>query len=217
MNDVERRTKISGYCLVLLSLLLLTNPITRVVYRGDGASLNHIAATGFVAPLTMALTIGAVYAITQLLRKKADRAGLIGAALTLMGATVGSRIMVLAQLEGLLKIGGTGVPGDALEKMFNAAPIVWVSIVPVGILYPLGLMTLGTALFFARTVPRWVSLLLVLGGVLFPVGRAVGVEWAVGLSDLALGVGFGAIGVSVLRWFAREDVGAHEGELRIAN
>lgn len=198
-NDTRRRRLISVFCCMALGLFFLTDTVTRLSVRGDGpASTGTIAVMGFAAPLHVALMIGAVLGITQLLRRRADRAGLIGATLALIGWVIGSRIMVIGQLQALLASGVPGVPPDSLEKMFQHAPMVFVSIIPVGLLFPIGLIVLGITMFVARPIPRGIGALLAIGGVLFPIGRAVGHEWAVVSCDLVLGATFALIGWQLL-------------------
>ncbi|HEY0159159.1 MAG TPA: hypothetical protein VGF28_17865 [Thermoanaerobaculia bacterium] len=198
-NDVTRRRILSGFCFAALALLFLSNPLTHLIARGGPASPARIAASGFVVPFTMVLLVGVVFGIAELLRARADRTGLIGGALTIAGWTVGCRIIVLGQLESLLQSGVTGVPADTLDKMFTAAPVVWLSIVPMGLMFPLGLIVLGAALVATAPVHRAIGALLVAGGVLFPVGRAVRLEWALGACDVALGLSFALLGWEVLR------------------
>jgi hypothetical protein len=211
-NDTRRRRFISAFCCLALGLFFLTDPLTRLSVRGDGpASEGQIALMGFVAPLHVALMIGAVFGITQLLRSRADRAGLIGATLALIGWVVGSRIMVVGQLQALLASGVPGVPPDSLQKMFQHAPLVFVSIIPVGLLFPIGLIVLGITIFAARPIHRGIGVLLAIGGVLFPIGRAVGHEWAVVSCDLVLAAAFALIGWQILK---RPEVWGAEGSLR---
>lgn len=176
-----------SFCFAILGLLFLTNPLTQIIARGGIASPEAIAMRGFMAPVTMVLMVGVAFGIVALLR---TRAALIGAVLTIAGWTAGCRIMALGQLESLLQTGVTGLPADTLDRMVSAAPIVFVSIVPVGILFPLGLIVLGATLFIAAPVSRWIGVLLIIGGVLFPLGRAVHVGWAYWACDLILGVTF---------------------------
>lgn len=199
-NDTRRRSLISAFCCLALGLFFLTNPLTRLGVRGDeGASNGEIALMGFVAPIHVALMIGAVLGITQLLRRRADRAGLIGATLALMGWVIGSRIMVIGQLQALLANGVPGVPPDSLQKMFQHAPIVFISIIPVGLLFPIGLIVLGITMAVARPIHPGIGVLLAIGGVLFPIGRAVGQEWAVVSCDVVLAATFALIGWQILK------------------
>lgn len=197
-KESNRRRVLAGTCLVVLALLFATNPLAGIVLRGMSPTVTSIAMTGFIAPVQMALFIGAIVGITQLLRRRADRAGLAGAALALTGWAVGIRILALGQLESLLAIGVAGVPADTLQKLFEAAPLVWVSIVPLGLFFPIGIVTLGITLFAAAPVNRWIGALLALGGILFPVGRAIRIAWALTACDLVLGAAFALIGWQIL-------------------
>lgn len=212
-NDIRRRRLISAFCCLALGLFFLTDPVTRLSVRGDGpASTGKIAVMGFVSPLHVALMIGAVFGITQLLRRRADRAGLIGATLALIGWVIGSRIMVIGQLQALLANGVPDVPPDSLQKMFQHAPMVFVSIIPVGLLFPIGLIILGITMFVTRPnalrLHRGAGALLAIGGVLFPIGRAAGHEWAIVSSDLVLAATFALIGWQIL---TRPEVWGAEG------
>ena len=183
------------FCFAILGLLFLTNPLTRILARATTASPEVIALRGFITPVSMLLIVGVVVGLVELLR---NRAAWIGGALTIAGWTAGCRIIALGQLESLLRSGVTGVPVDTLDRMFTAAPIVWVSIVPVGILFPLGLITLGLTLFVTAPVNRWIGALLAAGGVLFPLGRAVHIGWAFSACDVILGVSFALLGWQAL-------------------
>lgn len=189
----ERRRMLSLIALAGWSLLVLSNPFTHVLLRGFTGSIPNIALRGFLAPLTMALLVGSLAAITRVLHSGADRLGLFGAALTIMGWSAGIRIIGLGQLEQLAANGATPGAADTLQRMFDAAPLVWRSIVPMGILFPIGLITLGLAVALAGSIPRWIGVLFVAGGVLFPVGRIAGIEWAVIASDLCVGFAFALV------------------------
>lgn len=209
-TGTNRRRLLSGIALAVLALAMATDPLTRVLSHADRATPFAIALKGFLTLLLMPALVGSVIAITQLLRGKADRAGLIGGVMTIMGFTAGVRINVLGQLGALLQSGASGLPADTLEKLLTGAPIVWVSIVPVGLLFPLGLITLGLAIAAVRPIPRFIGVLLAVGGVLFPVGRAVGEEWAFLACDLILAAAFAGIAWQVLAR-SSEDVRGAEG------
>ena len=200
-NDTTRRRFIAGFCLIGMSIVFAVNPITHIL--GGGAStgatpIGTIALIGFLAPVNMIFMIGSVFAITQLLRKKADRAGLIGATLTLMGWAVSMRIMVISQLAALLRNGVEGVPPEALGLIFQSAPIIFVSIIPIGLLFPIGLIILGVTMIATRPVHPAIGALLAIGGVLFPLGRAVGLPWALASADVVLGATFALIAWQIL-------------------
>jgi hypothetical protein len=49
-----------------------------------------------------------------------------------------------------------------------------------------------------RSVSRWIGVLMIVGGVLFPVGRIGGFLWAIVASDLLLGTAFALLAWQVL-------------------
>jgi hypothetical protein len=193
-NDSNRRRRLAAISAIAFGIMFFTNPLTHLISRGAADTPFAIATRGFAVPLHMAMLVGAVFGITQLLRSKADRLGLLGGAITIMGWAVGVRILALGQLESLLASGVTGLPQDTLTKMFAAAPIVWTSIVPIGLLFPIGLITLGATLVAVHPIPRPIGALLVLGGILFPLGRIGQFPWALVSCDLVLGAAFIGIG-----------------------
>ena len=183
----NRRRILSGASAIALALFFLTNPLTNVLGRGGSYSERVIALRGFAAPLHMALMVATVFGITELLRRKADLAGLIGGTLVVMGWAAGIRIIGFGQLESL-------IPAGTLRTAFAAAPLVPRSIIPMGILFPIGLITLGLTIVIARPIPRPIGALLALGGLLFPIGRIGQLGWAYTGADLALGLSFALIG-----------------------
>jgi hypothetical protein len=196
MNDSNRRRILAGTCAALLCLTLSTSVLDGLLSGDAPPSRGEIATAGFLAVLHAGLTIGAVFGITQLLRRRADRLGLAGAALTLLGAVVGARIGVLIQLSSL----ETTLPASrqTMQALLESAPQVWVSIIPIGLMYPLGLMTLGVALLIARPVSRWAGAALLIGGFFFPLGRAVGIVPAVYASDAIMAVAYGLLAWALL-------------------
>ena len=194
----NRRRMLCGIALTILGAIFLTDPLTHILRRGTNEGALKIAVNGFAAPLHMLCLVASVIAIVQILRHRADRIGLTGGALTLMGWAAGIRIMGLGQLESMFNSGIGGVAPDTLRKMFEAAPIVWVSIVPVGILFPSGLITLGLTLLTMGPLPRWIGATLALGAVLFPIGRIGQLTWAVVSCDLVLGLVFCSIAWQIL-------------------
>ena len=189
----NRRRLLAAGCLAALALFFLTNPFTRILVRGVATSDVMIALRGFAAPLHMVLLIGSVFGIMQILRVRADSAGLIGGTLTLMGWTAGVRILGLGQLESLLASGGTDVPPNTLGALLGAAPLVHVSIVHMGILFPIGLITMGATIAVTGVIPRPIGVILAVGGFLFPVGRIGSLAWAFHSCDLLLGAAFALI------------------------
>jgi hypothetical protein len=179
--SLENRVSLFG-----IGLLFLSDPLTNVFFRPTTRSIAQNARAGFLAPLLMLMLVGSVIGIVQLLRSSAHRAALIGAAMTIVGFSAGIRIMGMNQIRAM--------EPDAVSRIFHASPILWSSIVPTGILFPFGMITLGVTLFATRVVPRPIALTLIIGAVLFPVGRIGGLQWAVFSCDVILGAAFALLG-----------------------
>ena len=179
--SLENRLSLFG-----IGLLFLIDPWMNVLFRPTTRSVAQNARAGFVSPLLMLMLVGSVIGIAQLLRGSAHRAALAGAAMAIAGFAAGIRIMGMHQIKAM--------EPEAVRHLFHAAPIIWSSIVPSGIFFPLGLITLGVTLFATRVVPRAVALTLVIGAILFPVGRIGGLWWAIVSCDLILGSAFALLG-----------------------
>jgi hypothetical protein len=179
--SLENRVSLFG-----IGLIFLSDPLTNVLFRPNTHSVAQNARAGFLAPLLMLMLVGSVIGLAQLLRSSAHRAALIGAAMTITGFAAGIRIMGMHQIKAM--------EPEAVRHMFHAAPILWSSIVPTGILFPLGLITLGVTLFVTRVVPRPIASTLIVGAILFPVGRIGGLQWAIVSCDVILGGAFALLG-----------------------
>ncbi len=194
----NRRRIIAGVSLIVLAVVFLFNTLTGMMTGVSAPSQAKIAIAGFITVVNMVLMIASVLGIVQILRTRADWIGLLGAASTLIGWTAASRIGVIIQLDALSQSGTSGIPPNLADFLSKSAPPVWASIVPIGIFFPLGLITLGIALVWAHPVNRFFGVLLAIGGVLFPVGRAMNNAWAITACDIILGAAFALIGWQIL-------------------
>lgn len=194
----NRRRIIAGASLIVLAVVFLLNTLTGMMTEASASSQSRIALAGFTTVVNMVLMIASVLGIMQILRARADLLGLLGGTSTLIGWTAAIRIGVIIQLNALSESGVAGIPPNLNEFLSKSAPSVWASIFPIGIFFPLGLITLGIALVLAHPVNRLFGLLLAMGGVLFPIGRAAGHVWAIVACDIVLGVAFALIGWQIL-------------------
>ncbi|HYH06177.1 MAG TPA: hypothetical protein VEK11_03860 [Thermoanaerobaculia bacterium] len=197
MIESNRRRVLAGACASVLSAMLLLHVVRMFADDGSAPSQAAIALSGFTAVLHVGFIVAAAFGVTQLVRHRADRLGLAGAALTCLGAVVGARIGVFIQLSQLQDSTPGAVRGAISALLHNAKP-VWASIIPIGLMYPLGLMLLGIALIVARPVNRWIGVVLLIGGFFFPVGRALGIPPAFYISDAMTGIAWGILGWTML-------------------
>ncbi len=190
----NRRRIIAGASLIGVAIGFLLE----ILPEASALSQTRIAVTGVIAVVFMVLMVAGVFGITQILRARADWLGLLGGASVLIGQIAGVRIGVLVQLMALSESGVTDIPANLNVLLLQSAPSVWSSIFQVGIFFPLGLIMLGIALIWARPVSWLFGLLLIIGGVLFPVGRALGMDLAVIACNIILAAAFGLIGWQIL-------------------
>lgn len=198
MNEsTNRRRLLAGTCAALASVVLLLSAVTQLTAESAPPTSAELAAAGFFAVLHVGLTAGVVLGIAQLVRRKADRLGLLGATFTILGAAVSARIIGFIQVA-LVQNGRPGAAREAMTSLLRDHTAVWASLIPIGLIYPLGMITLAVALFIARPVPRWVAVVLALGGLLFPMGRAVGIMPAIWSSDALVAIAYGYLSKEIL-------------------
>jgi hypothetical protein len=197
-TEATRHRHLSALCLLGLALLFVTNPLTKVLTPDENSSI--VAVIGFVAVADMVLMVGALAGIVRLLSGKADRTALAGAAMTIIGWTASARIMAVFQMKlALAKGANAAVAQEAFGAAIGSDSLVFASFFVVGLLLPIGLITLGSALAITAPVSRWYGVLLTAGGVLFPIGRAVGNDVASTAADIVLATAFTAIAWVLLR------------------
>ena len=194
------RRRAAGVSLVAAPALLLVS----TVYRFGFGRVFEWYATMKLSFFFFAV---AAIALVHLLRGRADGSGLVGGALTLAGCLSGASLTTAVLI--LMTIQGAGLDAAALQKIesalgqFGGYQAVVLCPLP-GPFFPLGLLILAVALWRKRVMPAWAALVMALGAVLFPTGRAVGVVWATWACDVLLAVGMGYMGWRVLTMTAGE-------------
>lgn len=185
---VERRfLKIAAASMVAASLFMLLGDTIWALggkLTEESLLLRWISYIAFIPA-----TVGLSY------RLQGRGLGLTGGIMCLFGIGGGLSILTLYRLSTILQPGPGGLPA-VIEESFNRNPDVPATIFLPGILFPLGLLLSGIALF--RTEPgQWrPALFLSLGGVLFWVGNALGVLPALLVCDVVL--------LGVFTWLARQ-------------
>jgi hypothetical protein len=157
--------------------------------------------------LSCALFVGAALAGVRLTSERADRAGLAGGALAVVGCLAGSGILTANAIFGSIDGAGLGEPAmRAVESAFGRDGVMgYVLIYPLpGLAFPAGFLVLGYALLRARVVSPAAAVALALGAVLFPLGRIGRVDWAVLASGLGMSLGLALVALRVLGMTAGE-------------
>ena len=210
----ERRRKIGGVCLLAAPLILLAGDWMRA-----GAGLRYESLV--LMKLSFAVFAAAVLALIHMLRERADRTGLFGGALALVGCVSASGIVTAAMIGWSIESAALGEPvGRAVEGAMQAGGVpTFLFLFPLpGLAFPAGLLVLSAGLLRAKAAPVPAALLLALGALLFPFGRIPGIESVVLVSSVALAASLGWIGWRTLRreapgWEQTRTAGALAEEL----
>jgi hypothetical protein len=190
----DRRRIIAGVSLIAAPLLLLAGDLAEI---GAGST----AAWYVMGKLAFAVFVPAILAIVHLLRARADRTGLAGGGLAIVGSMAGASIFTVAMVDRAM--GGAAIDESAAraveQSLVDGRVFEYVIMYPLpGLAFPIGLLVLSVGLLRAKVVSPAAAVLLALGAILFPVGRIGDVAAAVVGSGAALTAGMGSIGLRVL-------------------
>ncbi len=119
----------------------------------------------------------------------------IGGVIVLIGTMAGAGMQAYFRTTIVLQNGGQ----DAALAFLRTQAVLPLTTQAPGIGFPIGLLTLAFGLWRSRLAPTWVPITLALGAVLFPIGHAVQVSWALVAGDVVLAVAFVALARHVLR------------------
>lgn len=194
------RKNIAGVCLVAAPLVMLAGDVAARL--GTQWSFAHV----FTSKLAFALFAPALLALMHLLRERADKTGLVGGGLALMGLLSGSAIVTFWHtVRALSSPDFDESTMTAMRSAMENEVFGLTFLYPLaGVFFPLGLLILSVGLFRARAVAPHVAAMLAVGAILFPVGRIGGVWAAIFASDIFLIAALGLLGWRILRWAASE-------------
>lgn len=180
---------------------LFAAPLLTGVSTFFWAGYNVGITSGMIQVLAAVFWIVALLGMAEVLRPRWGRT-----------ATLMSLLMVYVGI-GLSSFGYEGMFGEAfttaggveVSRLELRRGLGW-SLLPTmlmpGGLFPLAFIVFGVLLWRLKAIPAWCMLVLVIGGVSFPMGRIPRVQMIAHLSDLLLLIGLAPIGWRYLQ--ARE-------------
>jgi hypothetical protein len=185
-NELQRT--VSGVCLILAPLFIMVGEILR--FRGEGIFI----WSGISTLVGIALSMQVILGLRHLLRLRAPIIAIyicgLALMLTLPGAMiVASRLVRWAMLPDMATV--TAIERAIFEKLF-------IVIFLPGLFYPICRLVVSLGLWRAKVVPIWISLLMALGYLLFPVGRIGLIQPIIHLSDVLVLLTEGWLGWKVL-------------------
>jgi hypothetical protein len=205
MDPDDRPTlrKPAAACLVAAPLALTAADLLQV----SGASPFGWTVVMWIA---FVIFVPALFALGHVARLRAPTMGVVAAAITVVGAIAGASMQVLFRTAAVLESAPmSGASQHAVEEALSTHPLLGVTTLVPGILFPLGLILLAVVLTRHHVGATPATVLLGLGGVLFPIGHAAGVPVALIGGDLVLLVALSWLALDIQRrpefWSARRE------------
>lgn len=191
---IELRRAGAAACLLAAPLVMLAGDALRI-----WAGARHTWLV--MLKLSFALFVGAALAVVRLTSERADRTGLVGAALAVVGCLAGSGIVTANAVLGPIETAGLDATAtQAIEAAMQTSGVGgFLFLYPLpGLAFPIGFLVLACAMLRARVVSGVAVVALALGALLFPVGRIGGIDWAVIASGVGMSVGLGLVAPRVI-------------------
>ena len=145
--------------------------------------------------LSFVCFIPALAGLVVAVSRSAPLLAAVGGVVVLIGTMAGAGMQAYFRTGIVLQNGGQ----EAALAFLRTQSVMPLTTQAPGIGFPVGLLLLAFALWRSRLAPQWVPVTLALGAVLFPVGHAVRVSWALIVGDVVLAVAFAALAMHVLR------------------
>jgi len=193
------RRQIAGVSLILAPVLML---VADALWFGAGMTMTGLVMWKVVFLIYLLAILGMVH----LLRRNADRLGLAAGLLAFTGLMTGPSLVTLRQVNQATL--DAGLSANIVEQVSNAIannfPIMATSAYFTGPAFPLGLILFGVGLYRVRVMPKWAAALLILSGILYPIGRIGGILPVIFVCDVVAVIAMGLIGWRILSWTAEE-------------
>lgn len=150
---------------------------------GDTAQLVNSSSVVWTVLLWFAFLffVPAIIGLAVRLGAAAPRLSFTGGTVALVGTLAGATMQGLFRAIAVLETGGHA----EAARFLGTQPVLAFTTLMPGIFFPIGLLILAAALWRARA-PRWLAATLAVGAILFPVGHAAGVAWALIGGDVVL-------------------------------
>jgi hypothetical protein len=188
------RKNIAGISFMIAPFLLLTGDLLSGV---QGASY----AQYVVAKVGYSTFFAVILGLMHLLREQADRTGIIGGGMAMIGCMSG----VVIVTGNLLNNGVSGLDEAArqtLNPVWQSFKFAMVMIPLPGLFFPIGLLVLSVGLWRTGIMARWQTALLGLAAILFPLARIPSIVAIAITSDILFILSLGLMGWKILKWTA---------------
>lgn len=190
----QRRRVLFVVCLIAAPFIGLVSDAFKVNYGTDHFVPMTLAKVG------MLFYIGVAVGAMQMLRPVADRLGLTATCVAMAGIGSGLCITTARIYEDALRTGGDAAMNALFAERLTELDLYMQTVmIPIpGLAFPIAMILFGIAFFKVKSLPRFVPVLLVLAGILFPMGRIPRWLPAVWACDTLLLLAWGAVAFHVM-------------------
>jgi len=200
------RKMVAGWCMIVAPLLFVVG--FSVSPRLETSATKQLAAAAghvdrfYIATVVMfvglALFLGAILGLVHMMRERGTAYGHIGGAVAVIGLLFTMAGLSLQLMIWLMaKDGVTAADTQLLHRFIHAGGVAPFTV--LGYVLAIGLIAMAMGLYRARLVDWWMAAFIAVGSVLVEVAFPAHALWLAIVGSAFLFVGFGSIGMMVLR------------------
>jgi hypothetical protein len=181
-------TRVEGFCLIIAPLLFAAS--TFFWQNGE-----YGVEAAILIIFSMFLWIPALTGLFSLIKHDMPRYAVWGLWISVFGCISGVCFGFLGYLATVFNISHD----EYLNSLSNYPVSSQILLFGSGPLFPLSLLILAINLMLKRSVPVWISVLLCVAAIAFPMSRIPRIEWVAHIADLAILIPSVAIAREILR------------------
>lgn len=181
-------TRVEGFCLIIAPLLFAAS--TFFWQNGE-----YGVEAAILIIFSMFLWIPALTGLFSLIKNDMPRYAVWGLWISVFGCISGVCFGFLGYLATVFNISHD----EYLNSLSNYPVSSQILLFGSGPLFPLSLLILAINLMLKRSVPVWISVLLCVAAIAFPLSRIPRIEWVAHIADLAILIPSVAIAREILR------------------
>ena len=200
-NTIHPFIKIGAVCAILASAVMLIADLFLI-------TTEMMFEWTIILWLAFVLFVPAIIGLTVVLFNDGSRLALAGGISAFFGAMAGASMQVLFRVHAVLIESGAHQTVEMLRGAFKLVAATQM----IGLTFPIGLIILAVCIYRSGQFNLFTPLALVIGALLFPVGRIGGFAVAILGSGIFLTAAFGMIGWQILTRTADESL-LNEAEL----
>ncbi|MBK8484427.1 MAG: hypothetical protein IPO86_09060 [Saprospiraceae bacterium] len=186
MNKIN---KLIGAAMIGAPLLMLLADTNSLLFKYP----KNFWFTSILLFLSFYAFLGLIHGVHHL--SNATKLALIGTLIASFGVLVGETIMGLERVAWAMNEVGLSAEIDRTVHH----PIVFSTSRQIGLTFPIGLIILSIALFKAKTISMVTMAILIIGIILFPIGRIIVGPSANIAGDLIMLIIYGKLGLGVMK------------------